>query len=123
MDGLKKYNIKRLSYSTLSSFRERQDLWFLQKICGYKFPSNPAMKRGNYIEEGIHAFLSKAGKLDEVCEVTTKLLQIIVNRMALMRKKQKLKFLTLPKVLKRVSKNLNLLANLFHIKNKLILNY
>ena len=73
MDGLKKYNIKRLSYSTLSSFRERQDLWFLQKICGYKFPSNPAMKRGNYIEEGIHAFLSKAGKLDEVCQVTTKL--------------------------------------------------
>ena len=73
IDGLKKYNIKRLSYSTLSSFRERQDLWILQKICGYKFPSNPAMKRGNYIEEGIHAFLSKAGKLDEVCQVTTKL--------------------------------------------------
>ena len=73
MNGLKKYNIERLSYSTLSNFRERQDLWFLQKICGYKFPSNPAMKRVNYIEEGIHAFLSKAGKLDEVCKVTTKL--------------------------------------------------
>ena len=50
MNGLKKYNIERLSYSTLSNFRERPDLWFLNKICGYKFPSNPAMKRGNYVE-------------------------------------------------------------------------
>ncbi len=73
MDGLKKYNIKRLSYSTLSNFRERTDLWFLQKICGYRFTGNPAMKRGNYVEEGIHAFLSKAGKLEEVCDVTTRL--------------------------------------------------
>tara|TARA_R100000655_G_C2999360_1_gene194126 strand:+ start:4697 stop:5455 length:759 start_codon:yes stop_codon:yes gene_type:complete len=73
MDGLKKYNIERLSYSTLSNFRERQDLWFLQKICGYKFPSNPAMKRGNYVEEGIHAHLSEKGNIDEVCDVTTQL--------------------------------------------------
>ena len=73
MDGLKKYNIERLSYSTLSNFRERQDLWFLQKICGYKFPSNAAMKRGNYVEEGIHAYLSEKGNIDEVCDVTTQL--------------------------------------------------
>ena len=71
MDGLKKYNIERLSYSTLSNFRERPDLWFLNKICGYKFPSNPAMKRGNYVEEGIHAYLSEKGNIDEVCDVTT----------------------------------------------------
>jgi len=75
MDGLKKYNIERLSYSTLSNFRERQDLWFLQKICGYKFPSNPAMKRGNYVEEGIHAYLSEKGNIDEICEVTTALFE------------------------------------------------
>ena len=63
MNGLKKYNIERLSYSTLSNFRERPDLWFLNKICGYKFPSNPAMKRGNYVEEGIHAYLSEKGNI------------------------------------------------------------
>jgi hypothetical protein len=73
MNGLKKYNIERLSYSTLSNFRERQDLWFLQKICGYRFPSNPAMKRGNYVEEGIHAYLSEKGNIDEICDVTTQL--------------------------------------------------
>ena len=65
MDGLKNYNIKRLSYSTLSSFRQRQDLWFLQKICGYRFPSNPAMERGRKIEEGVHAVLSKGIKEQE----------------------------------------------------------
>ena len=74
MDGLKNYNIKRLSYSTLSSFRQRQDLWFLQKICGYRFPSNPAMERGRKIEEGVHAVLSKGIKeQEEIIKITTEL--------------------------------------------------
>jgi hypothetical protein len=74
MDGLNKYNIKRLSYSTLSSFRQRQDLWFLQKICGYRFPSNPAMERGRKIEEGVHAVLSKGIEAqEEIIKITTEL--------------------------------------------------
>jgi len=46
-----------LSWSHISQFATKRPQWALQRIFGYKFPTNPAMERGSSVEHGLHMLL------------------------------------------------------------------
>ena len=56
-----------LSWSHINQFATKRPQWALQRIFGFKFPTNPAMQRGSSVEHGLHMLLN-GNSFDEARE-------------------------------------------------------
>ena len=69
MEVLKKYNIKHLSPSSISSFISNPSIYVLEKIFGYKFTAGAAAFRGTFIEQGVHLVIANKDDVEKVAQL------------------------------------------------------